>query len=342
MSKGFKFTGDQPLSAEYYDPNGDQTNIVSIDQFDDMFKAGNQGVFTETSTDGLSSVLEKIEQVNNDKPSATSEFNPNDTNNTPAKPNNNSSRTGYYVILDSEFGMRNSLPTRIYPLVFGKLRKAIHKYSSKIPVVFDLKEANRIAGRLIDMAVKQGTAGNKQYPVFGAIILSMDLSNVSAEERDDSGDMNMNMNKYEELVQDSADLVLYNVNGVERGLLSKNVLPNLQILPEMYVKKLDMPTNVGFALLNFNQNLTKGDILLLKKLFDSKDNFQSGGNDEAEYQAYIHAKRNYLRLKAQSVNSNKMIGGSQKNNEDNDRLMYLQEKSRYLQLKEIAKRRGLI
>ena len=216
----------------------------------------------------------------------------------------------YHIILDCDFGIRNKLHTHKNP-VFGKLRNVLNE--QKIPVLFNLDEATIIANRLIDQTVNMGSISDKKYPVFGAVILGLRLQNIKVKQRNantggGSTDYSL-LNLHEDY-----DLIIYKVKGNERGVLARNTLEKAELLSAKYVTKLNTQMNVGFSLHNLNTNLSSSDIQLLKKLYDNNGQ---------------------LMLFNTSTTSQ---GGSK-----NDyKSMYLQEKKRYLQLKELAKKRNLL
>ena len=74
----------------------------------------------------------------------------------------------YHVVLDCDFGNRATLGTNKYsPVILGKMRQDTNM-TDRIPVLFELEDAIKIASRLVDTAVSTGclgTDGNKKYPV---------------------------------------------------------------------------------------------------------------------------------------------------------------------------------
>lgn len=263
----------------------------------------------------------------NDMVSETSPMNDDMMEKTPEMPIENS-QILYHIILDSDFGMRHKLHEHDVP-VFGKLRNV---KSNKVPVLFDLQEARNVALRLIDQTIKMGTIGNKQYPVFGAIILGIHLNNIIAS--DISVNTGSGARDYKSVMQSNSNLIVYDINGTKRGMLKKSELARAQIVNASYVKKLNTSETIGFYLHNINPKLTSDDVKLLKQLYDANGEqvtyiSQLGGNNSADYKAYIHAKRSYLKLK--NMVSNSQTGGTINN-----------DQSRYLELKAIATQKGML
>jgi len=321
----------QELSA----PPPPPTKFKIPDIFEQQNPPQNAVPESATSTARLSEIFAGAKSGNVATESATS---PDDLEIMNAMPVGES-QIVYHVIFDSDFGMRNRLHERNAP-IFGKMR---FQKNDKVPIMFDLQESKNVALRLIDQAVKMGTIGNKQYPVFGAIVLGLRLNNVSVS--NGTVDSGSGARDYNSLLNSNSDLVVYNVNGNKRGVLSNNALAKTEVVNAVYVKKLDTQANIGFYLHNINPNLSSDDIKLLKQLYDANGEqviynaTQLGGNNTDDYKAYVRAKRSYLKLKQM----NGQTGGSNsKHNDDDDKIMYLAERSRYFQLKEIAKQKRLI
>lgn len=131
----------------------------------------------------------------------------------------------YYIISDVDFSLR-------YRFVEN------HAEENNIKLIKSLYEAiNMIKNKTIEI--------NKSYPVFGYIILILDLSNLNKNEI-------QNMDKH----------ILLDVESVSK----------IKIKGARYEPCFDTPYHIGFSLLNLNNKLTSNDITLLKNIYLSYQN----------------------------------------------------------------------
>jgi len=209
----------------------------------------------------------------------------------------------YHVILDCDYSDNSKLFDR--PIMFGKVRST-HS-NDYIAVVFDFESAKKIADRIISQAVIIGTIGNKQHPVFGAIILGMELNSKVHNVGKISGD-------YSKLGKES-NIIMYESDdrygaSSKRGLVPKNILPTARIVSKTYMSTLETPVPVGFALFNLDPLKTPNTIMELKQIHkksmshelveifvDGMTSHQSGGGT-IDYATLAHQKKTeYKRLK---------------------------------------------
>lgn len=245
----------------------------------------------------------------------------------------------YHIIFDCDFGKRHNLSSNT-DMIIGNIRNVesdIGTGKHRIPVLFELGDAEEISKRMVYLAKTNGCVGNKKYPVFGTVLLEIKLnSNVSVQEVniiDGNGKKD-----YTKIINSSADIVTYVPSGrsatasksKKRGMLSVDVLKNATVTPIKYISNItdsSITEHVGFSLLNLNPALTKEDICELRKLYKnilsgpntSNDNkleessalvvpalvptpdvsvAMDGGDDEKYFKLYQQEKTRYLQLKA--------------------------------------------
>ena len=73
----------------------------------------------------------------------------------------------YHIILDCNYCDKNNLFSD--SVMFGKVRDS-HTDDNYISVLFNFDHARQVANKMVQQTVIMGTIGNKQHPVFGAII----------------------------------------------------------------------------------------------------------------------------------------------------------------------------
>lgn len=237
----------------------------------------------------------------------------------------------YCVVFDSDFYVKNDLTKLIDNYVtFGKIRKygTEHKF---FPVLYDVNDAENVAKRLIDTAVQQGSIGNKKYPVFGSVILRLQLTGVNSVETNVESDK-VDYTKLENEIKPNIDLINYTIKSHKRGVLTTSGLSKASVLNAKYITKLDVQLNIGFSLLNRIPELSSIDIKILKKLYDNQDfqtltDEQKGG--DIYKQLYMDEKQQYLLLKKMH---NELKQGSITKDQIYEQL-YKLKKHEYLKLK---------
>ncbi len=167
----------------------------------------------------------------------------------------------YHILLDCDYGSKHSLISG-HSQTFGKIRKQTG--TDYIAVLYDFKKATSVAERMIYQTAMMGTIGNKQHPVFGAIILGIELLNTNERNYDLIEKTQYSMLKIDEITRyRSTDR---DKTETERGLIKKSVLSGAKIVTASYITSLETTTTVGFCLHNLNPALTPEDIRELKKL----------------------------------------------------------------------------
>ena len=226
----------------------------------------------------------------------------------------------YHIILDCDFSMRNELWNNINKSSnMGSVRN-LTTMDSRIPVLFNLDDVEKISKRLVYVVTQKGSLGNKKYPIFGAVAVRLKLDDVSTAHADvlKTG----NTKDYSKVESATEDLVTYTSagrsNGYKRGVLSVNALHSAKVVGYKYISTIEIQEQIGFGLLNLY--LKSGDdVRELKKLYDESK------KDLKEFDTQPQA----------GILSS--TGGSSVDYEN----LYRQEKRRYLQLKEIAAKMGI-
>lgn len=179
----------------------------------------------------------------------------------------------YHVICDSDFGCAISSQNTLMnydSLVVGKLRKNSDS-SSKISIVNDKHEAERLAQKILDIAISRGSLGNgdkKQYPYLGVIILKLMIKNIG-ELSHRKVEMSQGSDKYGAMLGVSDDIIYWEKDGKIHGMLSGNVVSSGKVCVTncRYMVREELNEHNGFALLNLNPNLKAEQIRRLKCLY---------------------------------------------------------------------------
>lgn len=279
----------------------------------------------------------------------------------------------YHIILDCDYNSDDKIFN--HPVMFGKVRKS--GFDDYISVLFDFEATKRLAGRMVDQAVIAGTMGNKQHPVFGAIIIGLELKGKIYNEGNIDGD-------YSKLGKEDG-IVIYESKDRDktvskRGLVPKSILSKSKIVSKTYVSFLEVPVPVGFALFNLDPTKTPDTIKELKKIHkesmqregeelflsnlshDSsirsdklRDPFNADTSDVNYELLAAQEKEKYARLKkialkmgltlpssSQSVSSAEQYGGAPFNQHVDYEILASQKKAEYIRLKKIALKMGVI
>lgn len=260
---------------------------------------------------------------------------------------NTNKKTAYHIILDVDFHSRDNLYMNKH--THGSIRNHI---SDCIPVVFNLTDAKHIAKKMVDAVINLGSCKNKRYPVFGAIILELELSNINSIIEIDIFDNNGGRN-YKKLLDRNEELKIYTIynnnNEYKRGWISKQGYNKTKLLSARYECILNKSCDVGFSLLNLNAHLTVEDIYCMKCIYDwSKQDDNKfypihsmdtlllkpidGTHIEMNNEQESH-DNNEQYHNAHSIQKNNMTGGkSHIDEEEMYRKLYKRQKAIYLKL----------
>ena len=205
----------------------------------------------------------------------------------------------YHILLDVMIGFKNKLESS--NLTIGKLRNTLTKLNG-ISITTDFDDALNISNRMIDIAVKNGSLDihldRGVYPVFGAIILKINIDSpivTNINILNETGERDYNL-----LTFNNNDVLLYNANKYQRGLINKDSIHKLNIVSAYYNVKIDVPETIGFSL--FNMCLKYENVCFLKSLYNNKNSFvdfpqlvQSGGKNKLYKikKEYINLKKKY-------------------------------------------------
>ena len=313
---GYKDNNSDFTLSDMLGENTEKQPDIQSNQFNThMFKGGYQDNNSDfTLSDMLGGNTEKqpadqTDQSNNSQiGTVTSDFNP-------ALAVNNIQQSQeflYYVAIDCNF--RSKLHD-INKHTHGNIRQQIPS-PNQVPVTFNLEDAKMIASKIIKDIDTNGSNNNKHFPIFGAVILK--IQTPSNEQHiinvyEDSGKRD-----YTQIIAENNkhDFVVYNTSAGKRGLLSKNIFDKLQISEALYVVNFtEVSEHMGFALLNMTE-MSSSDIMELKKIYTSG------------LESKFHV------LNEQQIHQS---GGDFEYKD-----MYIKEKERYLQLKQIAKQKGYL
>jgi hypothetical protein len=182
---------------------------------------------------------------------------------------------------------------------FGSIRKTKLDF---IPVLFDIKDVDRVAKRYRDLIITQlGTIDSSvmghAYPVLGTVALGFQLDNPTTVNID-IGDKD-----YGKLNIKDVDMAIYNKDVDktmrQRGVVYKQAFNKLKLVSAKYYANIDVKQPVGFSILNCHPKITKSDIEFLKRLYNDKEKIvdltQLGGVDYKVL--YMKEKKKYLDLK---------------------------------------------
>lgn len=189
--------------------------------------------------------------------------------------------TFYHVIFDVDINQRNSIGQN-RPLTHGNIKTLLSEKNG-IPLLDSLIDAQVFAKKMVDRAVKRGTADNKQFPVTGAVILGFkigedvvvrDKGNVSQDGGADYGILSRFLD------QSKSDMTLYTVETPDpssgevrvskRAIITPDGLAKCELYSASYGFKTG-PAHTVFAILNNKTNMSEGDIELLKEIYDKSD-----------------------------------------------------------------------
>ena len=258
----------------------------------------------------------------------------------------------YHIIFDCDIDKLRTNDDNVFKGEYtGNIRDFADE-TNRVPVLFNYKDVQAVASKLVGWTMKKGTAKNKKIPVFGAIALGYRTDSLkiatSAVDPAQHGGKNYTeiFKQLKELEQkDNNDLVTYNAQ-MKRGLIKKGALSGLKPISICYCHKLSTPLNIGLSLLNLLPNLNEDDIKLLRQVYDVADGEhhmlqgeQKVVNDKIENIVdsvdSVDTETSAIRELVLDIKSDELTGGYY------EKLANL-EKRKYLELKKIAEEKGLL
>lgn len=252
----------------------------------------------------------------------------------------------YYISFDTDMNAFDNLDSLSKLHSFGKFGDSVDTLN-KIPVLFDLDDAKNIANKMLETTYKKGSFGDtKKYPVFGLIIVelildSIEIKHVEMRKRDSDDIITGKINYHNISKYDDNTLLVYFVpkknssdigSQVKRGVLNNKVfLTHAKPQRYMYViNNNNISEQLGFYLLNKSE-LSSQNILLLKEIYDNKGQFVNKHTIEPHDKS-----NNYEKSLIPS------IGGSKYSPYVDYKTLYLNEKKKYIMLKNRAIVNGLL
>ena len=284
-------------------------------------------------------------------------------------------KTMFFVMFDSDFHRRYDIGAADYVPKTASNDPSARKLGAndhRIPLVDNLAIAQKVAQKLCTHAREKGTTSGNKYPIFGAIILGIqiDMNNIKTKDGDEiakHGGANWGLLDGLKGLMGNAeiDLITYRVNDTMRALITKNALQRLddknspvrlvsasygyRLVDKNNVQMPMIPVHTGFAILNMS-GMPSEDIAILRKVYDKQSGYCSLGNESAgtnskDRKTYTDCVRKHQQVKLpqeaipemqpQESMQNELVGG-------NWEQKYRSEKKKYLQLQKIAKDRGLL
>lgn len=269
----------------------------------------------------------------------------------------------YHIILDCDMpSATKKLGNGFVGEYTGHMRDFLKNNSNRVPILYSYDEVINVSGKLVNYIMQEGTSTGKRVPVFGAIALGYKLNDVKVENANidvaqhGGKDYRELFNKLNEVAQkDDTEVINYNVKGLKRGLISGDALKNKCALVSMtYCYLTNMDLNVGLCLLNMLPQFSEDDIRVLRQVHANK------GKPHMLLQNITPPISNNVIINAaaaigqnDSVNlidtATSEIATTPIKNDKNDNnhkggnyeKLYKTEKKKYMQLKEIAKVKGI-
>jgi hypothetical protein len=242
----------------------------------------------------------------------------------------------YHIVVDSVCSLNLRA---IKPYTHGNMR-AFNKQAGRIPVTLDLNDAEEIAAKIVREIDNRGSSSTNAYPIFGAIILKIELANLPSHYADVyRGGAKRDYGLLQEHMNNENQLVVYNAGGKNRGMLHPNAMENAKLSEIKYVIAFrNVDEHMGFAMLN-SLKLDYHDIYQMKKAYKAGLNGQSHVLDEIQsvHKPYAPQEQPMSNIVAEPVVESfpqVLAGGSQIDYKQ----LYLEEKATYLKLKAIKDR----
>lgn len=175
--------------------------------------------------------------------------------------------------------------------IMGSIRQYMNKNMKALPVLFNENDAIIVAKKMIQKLRQTGSESNlgdedtlKQYPIFGAIIMKFNIDanmNIMNHENKLFNISKGGIRDYTKLFSKKCDMNVYEVmsiqleNPIVRGVIHSSGLQKLKVNSFKYVfdNNMQMPENIGFALLNNNISLKTKYVKLLKKIYDCNEDY---------------------------------------------------------------------
>lgn len=246
-------------------------------------------------------------------------------------------KTMFHIIFDTDFGKKEQL-TQEHRRYTGEIQTFLNKdMGNRIPLVDSIEDARKISEHLVYDTIQAGTTKGKKFPAIGAIILGYKMTDLSVDEEgsiDQKGgrDYNSVFNFLNEQSKDK-DIIMYSINKKDgrkarRALITQEALAKCELATASYGYITSTPKQIGFALFNHmpDQDMSTEDIKILSNMYNNYE--------DKNYKHEFMVRHDVPLPEAEKVNNEKLEGGYYKK--------YKQEKKRYLQLKEIARQRGIV
>jgi hypothetical protein len=197
----------------------------------------------------------------------------------------------YYIILDTEIYTCETLSNNFNVgnfNIFGSIAQYMTMQNKSLPVLFSLNDAIVCAKKLINNIIEKGTSDNntmKNYPILGAIILKIELSDDMKVNFHKDGIMSLKLNgrrDYNKLLDNKlgVDISVYQTTNivnnmkVYRGVIHNNGMEKMKVVEGRYVlNSNNMNQQIGFSILNSYSHIKGKHIKKLKEMYDAKDSF---------------------------------------------------------------------
>jgi hypothetical protein len=245
----------------------------------------------------------------------------------------------YHVALDCSINNFNKSPKDIIFGTYGDMGQYI---GTNVPVVFTLDDAHQTGIKLINHVLKYGplckktdTLGNVyMFPVRGYIIVKY-IYNGPTYNFIYQNELKDNYSILSNIINNN-NLVLFTINGIQRGIINRNYFNNNMSNPHIYV--VDGPRITGIY--NYMQQNGPSQVSLLESYpripipityhHMNHHNKHKKKHKNIDSSSFSPKKRRYKKYK--------MIGGDNDDIDDFDNLYedkYLKYKEKYLNLKNI-------
>jgi hypothetical protein len=265
----------------------------------------------------------------------------------PIPPQHDEHNHAYHIMLDSDFGLLNLtsyVVENLRAFIEGRLRGSKGNKNNKIPLLFSIEDAIRIAKKIIITVNKKGCTKSGKTVINGVVIVRLNISDVSKTHSSVTkiSGLITGARDYSTLNNSHADLTIYSINGQERGVLTYESLPKCRITHVLYVLDETLSVellNNGFKIMCMMKLLSPEHVRLLKSLSTTHKNKLSPlsnwkhADDALSDDNYDHLPKSGLPTPA--------YGGGFVHDIDYEPL-YRKEKQRYLELQKIAMSKGLL
>lgn len=206
----------------------------------------------------------------------------------------------FIVMADSCFNVN---PTKIVPFVYGAVHETI---KDRIPILFSMSEVTKLVNKFVTFANENGTfhsgSQNVSYPVGGFVVVKYDCSALGSDTVSDAQLFDRDGRRdYTRLQSNYAELVSYEIGGINHGLVNLAAAHKLKIKELSYAHKYAIDPHLRNVLLNSSSNLDEQSLKLLTKAWTTESAVtvepQMGGNLRSEY---LLKKAKYKQLKMEA------------------------------------------